>query len=383
MARWDQNGSVIAETATSPQRWDEKGNVIGAAPATPALQPKKALTLEGAGIAAPHKPSGMLETASSWMGDAVNDVRSGNDSTVVGKALKFFGAKGTDSGNSHEVGEYMASPVIGPMRMIQGATQIPQPGKFKEGVKNVAGGAWQAAQIPAAFMGGPGTDKAATAIDKAVPSTARAEELFQKVSAAANHVPIDTTEARQVALAAQDLSEHGSPSLKIMKDFAEKSAPAFGEGAHTPVSYAPGSNGNSSFRPVDWSSASRYTPAPVARPTTVIPGASPVPTGPTQALTYEGGRKFATNAGALAVSEGNRMNKPMERQVALLSKALATANEAAAESAGVGNEYRQAMTEYRRAQQMKSGIKTAAKFGVPAVVGGGAASYYAKKALGL
>ena len=54
----------------------------------------------------------------------------------------------------------MGSPVLGTLRAAQGATQIPQ-GRVWEGTKNVVGGALEAGQIPAAFMGGPAAEAGA------------------------------------------------------------------------------------------------------------------------------------------------------------------------------------------------------------------------------
>ena len=102
-------------------------------------------------ISAQPKPAGWLGSAENYLSELMGDVKYGTGVTLPGRALKA--PPGLYSGEPESVGNYMGSPVLGTLRAAEGATQIPQ-GKVWEGTKNVVGGALQAGQIPAAFMGG-------------------------------------------------------------------------------------------------------------------------------------------------------------------------------------------------------------------------------------
>jgi len=143
---------------------------------------------------------------------------------------------------------------------------------------------------------------------------------------AARSTPINTTAPSAIASRAQLLASRGATQPKVVADFINATSP----------------------------------------------GAGPV--------TYEAGRDFASNAGRLSGQDSAAMNGPMGRQVKLLSQALNTANEDAANQAGVGDQYRAAMKEYRQAQTLKSGFKTAAKVG-GSIIGLGAAGDLARKYL--
>jgi len=158
-----------------------------------------------------------------------------------------------------------------------------------------------------------------------LPSTARAGGNFQKVMAAAKDQPIDTAPAGDIALRAQELADRGATLPKVVKTFLKRSTD---------------------------------------------PNAPPV--------TYEEGRDFASNAGRLSARDSMKANPAMGRQVGLL--ALDTANAEAAAKVGMGEEYQQAMKEYRSASQMKAGLKTAGKVAIPGLLGTGIA-YKAYKGL--
>lgn len=71
-------------------------------------------------------------------------------------------------------------------------------------------------------------------------------------------------------------------------------------------------------------------------------------------MTYEVGRDFATNAGALSATEKLNTNPVMKAQVSKLADALKTANREAAVKAGVGDLYDSAMKEYRQAMALQN-----------------------------
>jgi len=99
-------------------------------------------------------PSG----AGSWLNDLESDIRYGSANTFVGKILKGMGAEGVNEGSQAEAGNYMASPALGSVRAARGATELPE--HPLQGAKDIAGGALDASQIPAAFAVGPGEEAA-------------------------------------------------------------------------------------------------------------------------------------------------------------------------------------------------------------------------------
>jgi len=101
--------------------------------------------------------------------------------------------------------------------------------------------------------------------------------------------------------------------------------------------------------------ASRFTTPPVM--TRVLqrlsPGAEPVG--------FREASDLATNAGKLSAAEKISIKGPMQGQVNALAKALRESNQAAADAAGVGDVYKDAITEYRRAKQLEGAKDTAIK----------------------
>jgi hypothetical protein len=145
---------------------------------------------------------------------------------------------------------------------------------------------------------------------EAIPSAERAGRNFDTVMNAARNVPIDLTEPGRIALRAQELGERGSPGPpKPIKKFLSASTD---------------------------------------------PNAPP--------LTYESGRDFASNAGSLSSRQKAGINRPMAAQLSQFAQAMDEANRQAAEQAGVGKEYGDAMTEYRRAMQIRNAVDAAKRF---------------------
>ena len=128
--------------------------------------------------------------------------------------------------------------------------------------------------------------------------------------------------------------------------------------------------------------ASKFTTPPVMNRVLqrLSPGAEPVG--------FREASDLATNAGKLSAAEKISIKGPMQGQVNALAKALRESNQAAAESAGVGDVYKSAVNEYRRAMKIQ-GVKdttgefaksTAAKYIAGATLGaGGLAAYNAFK----
>lgn len=146
----------------------------------------------------------------------------------------------------------------------------------------------------------------------------RAAENFQTVMRAAKDVPIDIGRASGHAMEAKALGDAGAALPKVMSRFSKL--------ALTPT---------------------------------------------TEPMTYQQGRRFAMNAGRLSAQDALKVNPPMRRQVAVLASSLNEANEGAAASAGVGNEYRSAMREYRNAKRLERAGGLVKKYAPHVLLGGG------------
>lgn len=185
----------------------------------------------------------------------------------------------------------------------------------------------------------------APTLARAIPSAERAGANFESVMQRVGSRPINTEHIAPIVGRARELEQAGGTMPKVASDLEERMA-------------LPKTGASGGFKPI----------------------------------TYKEGRDFASNAGKLSVAERASLQGPMGGQVKLLAKALGDANREVAENAGMGKEYDSAMTEYRRAMQMKQAGtelakagKVALKRGIPLGLAGGAAGgagYYAAKALG-
>jgi hypothetical protein len=140
-----------------------------------------------------------------------------------------------------------------------------------------------------------------------LPSAARAGTKFESVMGKAKDVVLDTTKADEAALRAMELREHGSTLPKVLRDFIK----------------------------------TRESGAPI---------------------TYKSGRDLASNAGALSSREATAINAKMHRQVSEFAAAMKDANRGAAEKAGVGKLYDEAMKEYRQAKNIEEAGKIVKKW---------------------
>lgn len=166
--------------------------------------------------------------------------------------------------------------------------------------------------------------KGIPAITEAIPSRARAGANFQRVMEVAQNVPLDVTAAEQVAQRAAELGKRGSTMPKIFRDFARQ-------------------------RNV------------MPQPSDFVPNAETSPV-----MDYRTGRDFASNAGALSVTERMAANPQMGRQVAQFADAMKTANREAAVKVGMGDLYDQAMKEYRQASTMQAAADVVKKYALRA-----------------
>lgn len=137
-------------------------------------------------ISAVHN-DGIQAQASDWLNKLESDVRHGGTETVVGRALHFMGARGTDMGVPESVSNQIASPVLGPIKTAQGVAE--------GNPLKTAGGLLQTATLPSAFAG-PGA--AETAINK-IPSAKYGGQLINSVAKDANKLPVALDNASQAA----------------------------------------------------------------------------------------------------------------------------------------------------------------------------------------
>lgn len=130
---------------------------------------------------------------------------------------------------------------------------------------------------------------------------------------AAKSTPINTDEAAQIAMRAKQLSDSGTTLPKVFSDFINK------------------------------------YPADAVAP-----------------MTYDIGRDFASNSGDLGFGEKQLVNKKMGRLVKQFGRAMDTANQGAADTAGVGDLNAEGISEYAAAARRKALLDTLRKYGTRA-----------------
>jgi len=281
------------------------------------------------GISAQPKSTGWLNDLENTFRDAGNDVRYGTGTTALGRLLKSMGAQGTTSGVSEGEANFMGSPLTGPLRAAQGASEQLQSGKRWQGTKDLAGGTLEALTIPSAFMGGPATEGGATLATKAAGkvfgSAEHAGQLFDVVRTAAQDEPIEITDEVYSA-------------LKNVKDLADAGA--------------------------------KGTPRVASKLANRLNNVD-------QELYWDEARRFYSNISRLSANEYANMAPQMQRAVGQLGRALGDVLQGTAESVGKGDEYAEAMAEYSRSkawQQFGSDawdfIKKAAPYAVGVGTGG-------------
>jgi hypothetical protein len=265
-----------------------------------------------------------------------------------------MGAHGVYNGAPERVGEYMASLPLGLLKTVKGGGELAQ-GKVLPGVKDVAGGALQAATMPSAFVGGPeaglvgqgglatravstaakGARAASDTVGEFIPSAERAGEAFSQIMSAAHDVPVNVTKPGNTALRIQDLANSGGSMPKVVRDFLKR---------------------------------------------VTDPDKGP--------LTYAEARDFYSNATRLSADEAQRLTGSMKLQVAKFTSDLDAAISGAADRVGKLDQYRKAMGEYHSAMRLQAlgqGVKDAAvSTAAKAAAGAGAGAvggYLVKKAL--
>jgi hypothetical protein len=266
----------------------------------------------------PSTLGGKIEDAWSRVS---GDIKYGTAQTPVGSVLQFLGAQPTQNGTSEGVSDMMASPMLGTAKASEGVGQLMQHGKRLKGAGNVVKGTLQATQLPTSFVAPEAADAAPAvanevgALAQKVPivgrvfaSADRAGQNFQRVNQAAGKVPLEVTpELSDAALSVYRESELGGGNIpQVVRKF-------------------------------------------VARITS--PDKGP--------LTFEDARRFASNASGMTAGEWFNMlkNGNMRRLLGEFHGELNQAVQQAADKAGVGEQFAQAMNEYRQAKQNQSAVK--------------------------
>ena len=161
----------------------------------------------------------------------------------------------------------------------------------------------------------------AGAAKSAVPmSTTEAGGMLNRIEQAAENVPVKTSAPLAIAQKAQQYADTGATMPKVLTQFLER-----------------------------------------ARPTTATPEGE-LSTSEGQIL-YPEARRFAENAGRLSASENMAANKQMQRLTTQFTKALGSANRAAAEEVGMGEQYDTAMRAYRNASNLQQFKNNIVKYG--------------------
>jgi hypothetical protein len=278
------------------------------------------------GISPQPKSTGWLNDAENTVRDAANDVRYGTGTTMLGRGLQALGAPGTSSGVSQATGDFMGSPILGPLRAALGLSELPQAGKRWQGTKDVVGGALETAQIPGSFAAGPtetGANLAGRAGLRVFGNVEHAGQLFDTVRSAAGDTPIAISDDVYNALT----------NIKQLADAGAKGTPGVASKLANRLSN------------VD------------------------------EELYWDEARRFYTNISRLSANEYNSMAPQMQRAVGQLGQALGDVLKSTADSVGAGDQYLQAMSEYARSktwQQLGSNAWQFLKRAAPTAVGIGA-----------
>lgn len=138
-------------------------SIVSSAP-LPDLSVKSSAPLPTQPQMGSNAPTGVRDSVAKWSQNVMDDIRNGTDITGVGTVLKKLGAHGTNYGTPEAVGDYMASLPLGVLRATKGAAEVSQ-GEFKQGAKDIGGGALQvgSGQVGGLVGAGPSEIGATTA----------------------------------------------------------------------------------------------------------------------------------------------------------------------------------------------------------------------------
>lgn len=165
-----------------------------------------------------------------------------------------------------------------------------------------------------------------------IPSRARAGAMLQDIRTQAANVPVSTTNTAPEVARYQELAQRGGSTAKPITQLA----PRIRENM--------------------------------------------VPNINTKPINFPEARDFYSNVSSQSAEDASRLNPIMRTQMGSVRAGLHQDLTDAAGQIGRGEDYSNAIREYARAMQMRKGLITAAKIGIPAA-GAGIAGHYIKNAL--
>lgn len=261
--------------------------------------------------------------AGAWLNNLESDFRYGTDRTMPGRMLKAMGAQGINVGSQAGAADStLATPVLGPIHAAQGIAETPD--HPIRGPLKTLGGALETMTLPASFV----APEANMGLDK-IPSRDAAGKVLGQVKDAIGDNPVNIQNVIDAAKKAQQFSSRGGgPVPDVIKKFMARI-------------------GKSTFP-----YASDSAP-----------------------LTFEEARDFYSNATSkLTADEAQKLKPIMLKHLAEFTNELGGNVQQVADSAGYGDQFSGAMKEFRRASQLVSGAKAAAKLAVGGSALGG--TYY-------
>jgi hypothetical protein len=283
------------------------------------------------------QPTNLGGRIANWASDAAGDIKYGGDKTIVGRTLKTLGATPAYSGVSPRAADYMASPALGPLQMVQGAGELAQPGKRIQGLKDIGTGTLNTGQIPLSFVGPEVASDVVSApgaiATRLLPSAERSGAELGRIKGVLGPTPIDLSGPGEKALEISDLANKGRTAPKVINQF------------------------------VKW---------------TTDPNKPP--------LGFSDARDFYSAASSkLSPEESQRITPLIRYKLGDFTNALGNSLQTTAAAAGEGENYAKAMREYRNAMRLKGGIdlgKDVVKKALLPLAGGGALGYGIKKGFG-
>jgi hypothetical protein len=313
--------STPSQSASAPAV-NRFGDVIedGQAPASPVPSAQNHLAAGLSTLPQSTLSSGPEPSFAQFFQNAADDIKYGNTSTWIGKLFRGMGGQPTHNNVPPAVGDLMASPVLGPLQTGKGVGQVAQ-GKVLRGGANIVGGALDTVSLPMMVLGAGAAGPSNTA--------SRAAELIETAETAAGHVPVDVSDAANIALRGQEIGEAGGGGSKLFNNFV-----------------------------------SRFTNPKKAQ------------------MTLAQARDFAKNANALSQKAEQNMSGPMRAQLAQFKQALYDAIIKGAKTVGQDQNlsngldmYRKVMQNKAMVQAVKQGVTKNAGKAISGAVGGGAGAY--------
>lgn len=261
---------------------------------------------------------GIQNKVVNWLSDLEGDVRHGTGMTLPGRILQKMGARGTDMGVPESVSNYVASPVLGPIKTAQGVAE----GNVGKTVSGIA----QTATLPSSFV----APQAAESTISKIPNKDWAGKAIGIVEQAAKDqsLKVSPDASGRVAMRINDIAKSGASLPPPVKAFVNRITKLAGKG------------------PIDFQEA----------------------------------RDIYSNAtGRLSQDDINKLTPKMAFYLGQFARALHQDITASATTIGQGPLYQEAMQNYAQASKMQALLARGAKYG--AATAAGALGYEGAKRL--